>query len=85
MRKEFDSSSAAQRARLLERLQKGSCSTVQARHELDILGVAPRIYELRHHYGFNIKMHWTKGDNPGGGSHWIAQYVLHSGKYQEGN
>lgn len=75
----------AQRARLLQRLREKPCTTVEARHELDILGVAPRIYELRHQYGFNIKTHWAKGDNPGGGSHWIAQYILQSGKYKEGN
>ena len=80
-----NTAASAQRRRLLERLQKGPCTTVEARHELDILGVAPRIYELRHQHGFNIKTHWTKGDNPGGGSHWIAQYVLHSGKHQEEN
>lgn len=80
-----NNSAFAQRTRLLERLQRGPCTTVEARHQLDILGVAPRIYELRHQYGFNIRTHWAKGDNPGGGSHRIAQYVLHSGKYQEEN
>lgn len=73
----------AQRSRLLKRLQDGPCTTMEARHELDILGVAPRIYELRHQYGFNIKTHWTTALNPGGHNHRVAQYVLLPGKYKE--
>lgn len=73
----------AQRSRLLKRLQKKPCTTMEARHELDILGVAPRIYELRHHYGHNIQRHWTTARNPGGCNHRVAQYVLFPGKYKE--
>lgn len=77
-------SAKAQRVRLIKRLREKPCTTVEARHELDILGVAPRIYELRHHDGFNIHTHWTDGDNPGGGRHRIAKYILKAGKWQGG-
>lgn len=73
-----------QRARLLQRLRQKPCTTVEARHELDILGVAPRIYELRHNYGFNIQTYWTNDKNPGGGRHRVARYVLMAGKWQGG-
>lgn len=75
----------AQRARLLERLQQKPCTTLEARHELDILGVAPRVYELRHYHSFNIKKEWTSDYNPGGGRHRIARYILMPGKFQGGN
>lgn len=77
-------SAKAQRARLLHRLQEKPCTTVEARHELDILGVAPRVYELRHHHGYNIQTDWTHGKNPGGGRHRVAKYVLMAGKWQGG-
>jgi len=77
-------STKTQRSRLLKRLQKKSCTTVEARHELDILGVAPRIYELRHHYGYNIQRSWVYGENPGGSRHRIAKYSLMPGKWQGG-
>lgn len=74
----------AQRTRLLKRLQKGHCSTFELRHEEDIPCVAPRIYELRHHFGYNIQTHWTNDHNPGGGCHRVASYALMPGKWQEG-
>jgi len=73
----------AQRSRLLKRLQLGACTTMEARHELDILGVAPRVHELRHQYGFNIQTLRTTALNPGGRNHRVAQYVLLPGKYKE--
>lgn len=83
MTKKYDDSASAQRKRLHKRLQAGPCSTLEARHELDILGVAPRIFELRHQYGLNIQTHWIYGINPGGKGHRVAQYVLFSGQFQE--
>lgn len=77
-------SAQAQRTRLLAWLREKPCTTVQARHELDILGVAPRIYELRHHEGFNIHTHWVDDENPGGGRHRVAKYVLKPGKWEGG-
>ena len=55
---------------------------MEARHELDILGVAPRVHELRYQHGFNIQTHWTSDRNPGGGRHRAANYVLMAGKWQ---
>ena len=73
-----------QRLLLLERLRKGACTTFEARHQLDIIGVAPRIFELRHHEGFNIQTHWSYDVNPGGGRHRIASYVLIPGRWKGG-
>jgi hypothetical protein len=80
----FDISTESQRARLLAWLRKKPITTLQARHRLDILGVGPRVYELRHLYGYNIKTHWIKGHNPGGGKHTVAQYILFPGKWRGG-
>lgn len=74
----------AQRQRLLHWLQQRLCTTMEARHELDILGVAPRVHELRR-LGYNIKTLWAKDQNPGGKKHRVAQYVLMSGKWQGGS
>lgn len=68
-----------QRDRLLKMLQQGSCTTFEARHKLDIVQPAARIFELRHKYGYNIITHWENDINPGGGKHRIAKYVLMSG------
>lgn len=76
-------STEAQQSRLLERLKQGPCSTIEARHELDIVAPAPRIFELRHNRGFNIQTFWTSDINPGGKKHRVANYVLLSGKYGE--
>lgn len=80
-----NNSAPAQRSRLLGRLQNRPCSTVEARHELDILSAPPRIHELRHDYGYNIQTQWTYSNNPGGGRHRIAKYVLMQGKWQGGS
>jgi hypothetical protein len=82
--KKFDISTENQRARLRDRLIIGPITTLEARHELDILGVAPRIYELRHIFGYNIKTHWIRGHNPGGGKHTVARYILFPGKWKGG-
>jgi hypothetical protein len=81
--KKLSNESSAQRLRLLKRLQERPCSTIDARHELDILAVAPRIYELRHWYGYNILTFYTTADNPGGCTHKVANYVLLPGQYKE--
>jgi len=73
----------AQRALLLKRLQEKPCTTVEARHELDIIAPAARIFELRHHHGHNIQTFWTTALNPGGRNHRVAKYVLLPGKYKE--
>lgn len=73
---------ASQLKRLLEWLKKKPITTLEARHELDILGVAPRIYDLRHRHGYNIHTYWTDDDNPGGGRHRVARYVLKPGAWE---
>lgn len=72
----------AQRERLLKRLHMGPITTIEARHEEDVLAVAPRIYELRHNEGLNIITLWTTALNPGGQTHRVAQYILMPGKYE---
>ena len=81
--KNLSKTPAAQRLLLLRRLEKSACSTIAARHELDILAVAPRIFELRHWYGYNIQTHYTTALNPGGCTHKVAYYVLLPGQYKE--
>ena len=76
-------STDAQRTRLLERLRVRPCSTIEARHELDIVSPAPRVYELRHRSGHNIHTYWTTALNPGGRQHRVANYVLLSGNFGE--
>ncbi|MFK5914051.1 MAG: helix-turn-helix domain-containing protein [Woeseiaceae bacterium] len=75
---------AAQRERLLSALLDAPVSTVQARHELNILAPAPRVYELRHDQGKNIVTNWIVSITPEGFKHRVAEYVLLSGKW-EGN
>ncbi len=78
MKNKYCSSATAQRARLLTALRKGPVSTIKARHELDILAPAPRIYELRHLEGLKITTHWRTETTPEGFTHRVAEYVLHS-------
>lgn len=73
-----DTSSSAQRQRLLEWLYKQPITTIEARHLLNILAPAPRIFELRHQ-GFNIKTFWVRDVTPEGLTHCVARYVLMSG------
>jgi len=82
--KKFDISSQAQRKRVLSRLKLGPVSTVELRHQEDILAPAARVHELRHKENFNVKTFWTHADNPGGGSHKIAKYVLCPGVWKKG-
>lgn len=77
----YSSSLTAQRARLLKRLEEAPVTTIQARHQLDILAPAPRVYELRHNYGYNIVTYWQTQQTPEGHSHRVASYVLFPGKY----
>ena len=83
--KKLAQSTKAQCERLLKKLQEKPCTTLEIRHQLDILGVAPRIFELRHNDGHNIKTSWSTDINPGGKQHRFANYVLLSGHYGEKN
>ncbi|RFC37761.1 MAG: Helix-turn-helix domain-containing protein [Candidatus Nitrotoga sp. SPKER] len=70
-------SSKAQRQSLLAWLQTcGSIDTITARRELDILGVAPRIFELRHRYGHRIDRVWIDQPTDCGKLHRVALYVF---------
>lgn len=70
-------SSLVQRQKILSYLQKhGSATTVELRHELDILQPAPRVFELRHKDGHNIQTIWDEDENPNGGTHKVGRYIL---------
>lgn len=66
---------AAQRARLLLALRKRPLSTLEIRRELDILGVAQRVLELRRR-GYKIITHWREEATDCGKLHRVALYVL---------
>jgi hypothetical protein len=83
MDKTYTADTQDQRDRLLKRLkEKGSVTTIEARHELDIVMPAARVHELRHDYGINIATKRERIINPGGGKHSFARYTLLAGKYQ---
>ncbi len=69
-------STAAQRQRLLEELTRGGVSTIQARRDLDIMMVGTRIFELRHHEGYNIEPVWITEETEAGNPHRVALYIL---------
>lgn len=71
-----DTSSHAQRARLLERLCLGPVDTITARRELNIMQPAARIKELRE-AGHSIMTHRiTLTDDHGRAHHGVALYYL---------
>lgn len=68
-------SAEAQRQRLIDWLRVyGMIDTITARRELDILGVAQRIIELRKRY--RIDTVWTEKATDCGQLHRVALYVL---------
>ncbi len=76
-------SSSIQRQKIHSYLLKhGSATTIQIRHELDIMMPAARIHELRHDQGLNITTAWDDAINPEGSKHRVARYFLKQGKYQ---
>ncbi len=71
-----DTSTYAQRTRLLERLQLGPIDTITARSELNVMMPAARIKELRDS-GHPIKTHrLTRTDEQGRTHHGVALYFL---------
>lgn len=68
-------SASAQRKRLLEALRIKPMSTIEIRRKLDILGVAPRILELRRK-GNSILTQWHVEPTECGRLHRVALYVL---------
>ncbi len=80
-----NNSKTSQQQRLLTWLKDRSITTTQAREQLDILGVAPRIYELRHEFDHNITTEWSTYTSGSGNKHKVARYVLQSGSFKENN
>jgi len=69
-------STADQRQRILERLRIAPATTIELRHELDVLAPAPRIFELRHNYGYEIHSTRVIDETKPGHKHSVAQYAL---------
>jgi hypothetical protein len=71
-----DTSTEAQRVRLLERLRLGPVDTITARRELNIMAPAPRGKELRE-AGYPIHTHLIRlNDDQGRPHRRVAQYYL---------
>ncbi len=66
-------STETQRQRVLEALRKAPITTLEARNELYIMGIAARIFELKA-VGHNIVTHMVPVYD--GGKKKIANYVL---------
>lgn len=76
IKQENDTSSAAQRQRILEWLRKhGSITTIEAREKIDCLHPCGRVMELRK-LGHEIETIWTIEPTPCGTLHRVANYVL---------
>jgi hypothetical protein len=73
-KKNYSINAESQRNRLLARLLISSITTLQARHELDIMNPSQRVFELKA-LGHNIKTHWETVDT-GKAKHRVASYVL---------
>ena len=83
--KAYSTHTKAQQQRLLTALEKAGAkgiTSIQARHELDIIHAPARVYELRHKYSKNIRTEWVIEANPHGGDHRVARYVLLAGNYK---
>ncbi len=81
----LNNSATNQRKRLLKKLEEvGSegLSTIECRHWLDVLSAAPRVHELRHKQGLNIKTIWSVERTPEGNEHKVGRYVLMPGNDQ---
>lgn len=69
------STKAHQRAVVLAALRVGPVSTLDARESLGVLGIAPRILELRR-AGFDIRTERVRQVDSFGAMHTVARYVL---------
>ncbi len=82
----FSNDSSQQRKRLLDALRERGptgITTIYAREQLDVMAPAPRIYELRHNYGYNIHRIFSLDTDSQGNAHMCARYVLMPGKWEE--
>ncbi|MEI7670315.1 MAG: helix-turn-helix domain-containing protein [Pseudomonadota bacterium] len=70
-----NNSTEAQRKKLLIALMQRPMTTIEIRRDLDILGVAPRILELRRN-GYNILTFWKQEPTESGKLHRVALYAL---------
>lgn len=71
-----NTSTSAQRKRLLEALQQGAVSTLYAREQLNIMAPAPRIKELRQQGHQIHTARITTHDGNGFKHRNVARYVL---------
>lgn len=72
---------ATQRARLLTAMYElGSVTTFEAMRYLDVFDPRPRIHELRHQYGYNIKTVTRAEQTESGVFHRVGVYVLDQSK-----
>lgn len=77
--RDYSSNAQAQCKRLFDWLKEhGQIDTITARRELDILGVAQRISDLRHKLGYDIDTVSTQQETECGKPHRVAMYVLKS-------
>ena len=74
-----DLSAEAQRKRLIDALRCGPVTTIEARHNLDILMPAARVHELKHSHGFDIQTIRVRQETDCGKLHSVAKYVLMAG------
>ena len=74
-RNHTNTSSGAQRARMLKELRNRALTTLQAGSELDVLHPAARVMELRR-TGVSIERIWTYDETSEGYRHRVARYRL---------
>lgn len=71
-----DNSAASQRARILQHLQNaGPITTIQARHQLDVMPPGMRVCELRKR-GYTIETVWVHDTKLEGFSNRVGRYLL---------
>ncbi len=74
-----------QRQRVLKALREAvgeGLSTIQLREGYDVMMPAARVHELRHNYGYNIKLIWDRDRNAQGNEHTCGRYILFPGKWR---
>lgn len=72
-----DTSTENQRQIILEALRAGSKDTVTLRAEYGIMSPAPRIFELRHRFGYDIdRVNITRYTDDGVKHNRVALYIL---------
>lgn len=69
----------AQRARVLAALREGPITTMELRNQHDVYSPPPRIFELRHRFGFQIQTEWRWDVDPEGRRHKVGRYTLIEG------